>query len=142
MADEGAGASLTFGTAGITLDLVSIQSQGVDREALPNFHHGTTGGYKTYQPGDFTDPGALEISWLYDPNDLTTGSGAMLPIKTVAETVTLTYPVPAGDATGATEASSAFITNFSPPELSIDQMMIATATLKRSGVVTFTTSST
>lgn len=151
MADEGAGATLTFGTSGLSLDLVSIQASGVTRESIPTFHHGTsastvtgsgTGFYKTYQPGDFTDPGTIEISFLYNPNEKSTvtGYGWPIPIGS-AETITITYPVPSGDNNGATEASQGFVTDFSGPELAIDSVMTASATIKRSGVITFTTSS-
>ena len=133
MADDGAGATLTFATSTATFDITSVQGQGVSRESLPTFHHGTTGGYKTFMPADFKDPGTVTVSWLYDPNEQPT-------IGAAAETITITYPVPSGDVSGATEASSGFWSDWDAPEISIDQVMIATGTIKRSGVISYTTS--
>ena len=136
MADEGAGASLTFATTtNNAFEVTSIQAQGISRESLETTHHGTTGGHKTFQPGDFRDPGTIAVTVLYDPN------GPRPPVAAAAEVVTITYPVPSGDTSGATEASTAFVTDWDAPALEIDSIMEATMTLKRSGVITYTTSS-
>ncbi len=134
MADEGSGASITFGTSGTTINAISIQATGLAREALETTHLGTTGGYKTYIPADFKDPGEISVTFRYDPDTQ--------PPVTTAETITITYPVPAGKATGATEASSGFVSSWDAPTLENDSIMDATFTVKRTGVVSFVDSST
>ena len=133
MADEGSGASITFGTSGTTINATSIQASGVAREALETTHLGTTGGYKTFIPADLKDPGEIAVTFRYNPN-------VQPPIST-AETITITYPVPAGDSSGATEASSGFVSSWDPPACENDAVMDATFTVKRTGVITYTTSS-
>ena len=132
MADEGSGATLTFGTSGTSLDIVSIQAGGVTREALETSHLDTSTG-KTFQPGDLHDPGEISVTWRYNPN-------VRPPYTASAETITITYPVPAGGSSGATEASTGFITSWDAPTLENDTIMDATLTIKRSGVISFTTS--
>ena len=139
MADEGAGATLTFATTSggeNSFEITSIQAQGVSREALETTHHETAGGYKTYQPADFKDPGTIAVTYWHNPN------GPRPPITAAAQNITITYPVPVGEATGATEVSSAFVTDWDPPALEIDSVMEATMTIKRTGAITYTTSST
>ena len=134
MADEGSGASITFGTAGTTLKATSIQASGVSREALETTHLLTTGGYKTFIPADNKDPGEISVTWNYDPD--------VQPTFGAAETITITYPVPVGDATGATEVSSGFWTGFEPPASENDSIMSASGTIKRTGVILYTDAST
>jgi hypothetical protein len=131
MADDGAGATLTFGTSGTTLNKVSVQSQGYAREALETTHLATTGGYKTYIPADFKEPGTVSLSWLYDPD-------VQPPIEAATETITITHPVPTGAVAGATEVFSGFVTDWDPPELANDTVMTATLTIKKTGIPTFT----
>lgn len=137
MADEGAGASLTFATTTLnTFEVTNIQAQGISRESLETTHHGTTGGHKTYIPGDFRDPGTIAVTFWYDPN------GPRPPIGSAAENVTVTYPPPSGVNNGATEVATGFVTDWDAPALEIDSVMEATMTIKRSGVISYTTSST
>lgn len=131
MADEGAGATLTFGTSGVSLDLVSIQSAGWERTAIRTFHHGTTGGHKTYKPGDFAEPGTVNISWLYDP--------AVQPPTGAAETITIASPIPAGSTAADTEAFTGWVQSWDGPSMEIDSEMVATAVLKKSGPSTYST---
>lgn len=133
MADEGAGAVLVFGTSATVLNKVQIQSQGYSREALETTHHATTGGYKTFIPGDFVDPGTVTVTWRYDPD-------VQPPITAAVETITITYPIPAGSTAsgGATEAFSGFVQDWDAPNLEIDAIMDATLTIKKTGLPTFT----
>lgn len=135
MADEGSGASITFGTSGTTINAISIQGSGIAREALETTHLQTTGGYKTYIPADYKDPGEISVTFRYDPD-------TQPPIAAAAETITITYPVPVGENNGATEASSGFVTSFDGPTLENDTVMDATMTIKRTGPITFTDAST
>ena len=135
MADEGSGATITFGTSGTALQCISIQGSGIAREALETTHLATTGGYKTYLPADYKDPGEISCTFRYNPD-------TQPPVAAVAETITITYPVPTGKNNGATEASSGFVTTFDGPSLENDTIMDATCTIKRTGAVTFVDATT
>lgn len=135
MADEGAGASITFGTSGTTINAISIQATGIAREALETTHLQTTGGFKTFIPADYVDGGEVQVTFRYDPD-------TQPPYNAAAETITITYPVPASKNNGATEAATGFVSSFDPPTLSNDTVMDASMTIKRSGPVTFTAATT
>ena len=135
MADEGAGATLTFGTSGTSLDLLTIQGTGISREDIDITHHGTTSGYKEYQPADRVEGGEVPVTILYDPD-------VRPPFNAAKETITITYPIPSGKVGGATEAFSGYINNFDRASLEIDQRMEAGFTLKVAGAITFTNSTT
>lgn len=128
MADEGHGGSITFGTSGTTINARSIQRTGLTREAIGTTHLGTSGG-KTFQPGDTYDPGEVAVSFLWDPD-------TPMPYTAVAETITLTYPVPSGLTNGATEAASGFIINHDGGNMETDTEMLASITIKLSGAIT------
>lgn len=66
-AQEGTGATVTFGTSGVSLRATSIQSQGLAWEAIPTTHL-TTATAKTFIRGDLYDPGTINISFLCDPS--------------------------------------------------------------------------
>lgn len=134
MADEGSGASITFGTSGTTINATSIQATGVSREALETTHLGTTGGTKTYIPADLKDPGEISVTFRYDPDTQ--------PPIAAAETITITYPVPATKNNGATEASSGFVSSWDAPTLENDTVMDATFSIKRTGPITYVDATT
>jgi len=134
MADDGAGASITFGTSATTIAAIRIQEVGLTRAVLDQTHHGTTGGYKVFAPADFKDPGGLQVDFYYDPDTQ--------PPEGPAETVTVTYPVPTGKNNGATAATSAFVETWDGPPLEIDSVMQSTMTLKRSGPISRTDATT
>lgn len=133
MADEGSGATLTFGTSGTSLDLLTIQATGVARAAIETTKLSTTGG-KTFMPGDRYDPGQISCSFQYNPN-------VRPPYSNAAETITITYPVPAGLTNGATEASSGFVTQFDAGNCEGDTVMVGSVTIKRTGAVMYTNAS-
>ena len=132
MADTGHGATLAFATSGFTAQYLSLGGSSSGREAIDTTHLGTTTG-RTFQPGDVVDNGELEGELFYDPDE-------QPPFNSAAETVTLTYPLPSGGATAATEAFTGFITNWTKPTLSTDELMTSTITVKVSGDVTYTDS--
>lgn len=133
MADEGSGATLVFGTSGTALDIMTIQAAGVSRVSIETTKLSTTGA-KTYMPGDRHDPGEISVTFQHLPN-------IRPPYTNAAETVTITYPVPAGSTNGATEASSAFITQWDSGNCEGDSLMMGSLTLKRTGTITFTNAS-
>jgi hypothetical protein len=129
MADEGTGATLTFGTTGVTLDITSIASGGITREALETTNLGTTNA-KTFIPGDLYDPGEITVQFQTNPD-------TQPPFTNASETVTITYPVPTGSNNGATEASSAFVTSVDVSTCEVDSIMMGSCTIKRTGAITF-----
>ena len=132
MADTGHGATIAFATSGFTAQYTSIGGSESSRESLETTHLGTTTG-KTFVPGDLPDNGELECEFFYDPDE-------QPPFNSAAETITLTYPLPSGGSTAATEAFTGFITNWSRPEKVTDQLMKSTFTVKVSGDITYTDS--
>lgn len=132
MADTGHGATLAFATSGFTAQYRSLGGASTTREAIDTSHLGTTTG-RTFSPGDISDNGEIEGTLLYDPDE-------QPPFNAAAETVTLTYPIPSGGLTGATEAFTGFITNWTKPTLSTDELMESSITIKISGDVTYTDS--
>ena len=129
MADEGTGATLTFGTTGVSQDVTSISSGGITREALETTNLDTTNA-KTFIPGDLYDPGELTVQFQTDPD-------TQAPFSNVAETITITYPVPTGSNNGATEASSGFVTAYDVSTCEVDSIMMGSCTVKRTGAITF-----
>ncbi len=132
MADSGFGQSITF-ASGFFAEILSIQWSGISRDAIATTSSGTSGGSATFIPSDIEDYGEVQVELLFDPDDTP-------PIASAAESVTVTWPIPAGLTNGATWAFSGFMTSFevnSP----IDDRMTATATIKVSGIITFTDAS-
>ena len=129
--DIGTGVAIVFGTSGFTAHVMAVNGQAATRESINSSHHGTA-TWHTFIPGDLSDPGELSMEINFDPDD-------QPPINGAAETVTITFPLPAGGTTAATLASSAFVTGWewATP---FEDKMTATITLKLSGVSTWTAS--
>lgn len=100
-ADSSFGTTLTFGTTGYTCDLLDIVWDGITRDKLETSHMGLAApgagkfGNKTYIPGGLQDPGEIQVSCHYNPDDVA-------PIDSeVLETITVQFPPSGGDSTGA-----------------------------------------
>ena len=132
MADSGFGVTVTFSSTFLA-EITSLSWTGISRAAIDTTHSGTSSGAATFIPSDIEDYGELQVELLFKPNDTP-------PIASAAETVTVTFPVPTGSTNGATWAASGFLTGFEVG-VPIDDRMTATATIKFSGVVTFTDAS-
>jgi hypothetical protein len=129
--DIGTGASVTFGTSGFNAYVSNISGPNASRDPIETTHLLTTGG-KTFIPGDLYDPGEITLDIMFDPS-LTVPMFA----QEVLETITITYPVPAGLSTGATWACSGFVTGHSPTA-PLEDKMTASLTIKLSGNITKT----
>lgn len=132
MADDGSGATLALASSGWTGNIVGIRRTGMARPSIKTTHLGTSGA-DTFMPADNHDEGSLELDIQYDPNNPP-------PLTAVAEAVTLTYPIPAGQSNGATDIGSAFITD-EDRTIAIGELMQGTFTLKWAGSVAQTDSS-
>lgn len=129
VADNGTGASITFGTSGISLRVNSIDWDGIERVSIDTTHLGTTTA-RTFIPGDLYDPGMLNVEVQFDPS-------TALPMLLVAETITLSFPIPAGSSTHPTWAASGFITKYKPG-VKLEALMTGTLEIKFSGQITVT----
>ena len=121
--DIGTGTTVTFGTSAFTADVLSVNWDGISREAIQTSHMGTTLDH-TFMPTDLVDNGeiSLEIAFV----------GALNPpimTNAAAETVTIVW------AGSGTWAASAFATSFSIGA-PLEDKMTATLTLKVTGAVT------
>jgi len=134
--DIGTGSSFVFGTVAVALTFTSIEASGVTRESIDVSDLSITGA-KTFIPAKLYDAGELTFEGLLDP-DL--GDALVTKVGAVAETLTVTFPVPSGLTNGATFASSGFMTSFewgAPME----EEMTFSMTLKLTAAITWTDAS-
>jgi hypothetical protein len=129
--DEGHGATLSLGTH--TWDtaalLTSIQFSAISRAPLETSHLATTNA-KTFMPEDLPDYGTLTVEFYH--------IDAIAPPYAAAETITVTYPIGAGQSVAATIACSGFLTDYTPGGAENGVIMKGTAVWKLTGVMTFT----
>lgn len=130
MADVGTGAVFTFVTTALSLDLTSIEWGGISREPIDVTHLGSTPA-KEFIPGDLYDAGEITIEGLLDPND-----GDAVPISGAAETMRITFPIPAGGVGGAVWEASGFITEYEVG-VPMEEEMTFSATIKLTGAISF-----
>jgi len=133
--DVGTGATFVFGTVAVALEITSIETSGVSREAIDVTTLATTGG-RTFIPGDLYDPGEIALEGFLDPN---LGDALITKIGAVKETCTITFPIPAGGASGATFVASGFLTEFDT-STPLEEEMTFSATIKLSDDITWTDS--
>lgn len=107
MADIGTGSSLAFGTTPITVEYTSIEVSGMARESIDVSHLGTT-DYKIFIPSKLRDGGEITCEGLLDPDQ---GDALLTKLGASAETITFTFPTPAGGAAGATLVVNGFMTS-------------------------------
>lgn len=100
MADIGTGITIGF-SGGFTAEILKISSSGVEVPVIDTSHHGTTGS-RTKMVADLIDEGDIDVELQFDPDTLP-------PLK-ITQTVTITFPVPAGLTNGATLVGSGAIT--------------------------------
>lgn len=125
MADTGNQATIVFATSGFTANYHMIGSTEQERGKIKDSHLGTV-DYHTYIPGDLIEPGEMECELEFNPDD-------EAPIDAPAETITITYPVPAGMVNGATLAGSGFLTKRSTPDLKNGELMLGKFTVAWDG---------
>lgn len=131
VADVGTGATLTFGTSSYATQILSVSYGGFEVPVVDTTYMGTT-GYRTYIFGDLKEGGELTVSINYGPDE-------PIPAGT-KETVTLTFPIPAGLTNGATMAFSGGIRG-GGFDLPLEDKMTGQFTIKVMDDVTFTDAS-
>jgi len=127
----GTGTTVTFGTSSYPCNIRSISHSGLSRAAVSSTHLGTTVAM-TKILGKLYDPGTIELEIFHSPNDPP-------PLTAVAETVTITTPIPTGGTTAATVAASMGCTGASV-SYPLEDAMVSTITLTVLGTITFTDS--
>ena len=120
----GNGTTFSLSTTTFTADVISIDGNEPTIEALDKSHLGTTGNMSKC-PGDLIDQGSVTIEFFFDPDEI--------PAIGVVETGTITFPVPAGKATGAILAGTGFITSFKWGPAENNTLMRGTLTFEYDG---------
>lgn len=132
MADTGFGASITFQT-GFFAKFRVIEELGSTREAIETTHNASTNGWATFIPSDIKKMKRCRVQMLFNPD-------ATPPIDQAAETITITFPVPAGSSNGATLQCSGFMTD-AGARIPYDDLMTQDVELQLSGEPTWTDAS-
>lgn len=99
------GATIALGTSSWTAGVLGISVDGQER-AVKSVTNLSTTGYMQFKPGSLVNPGTLPVRFQFDPD-------TPPPITAVAETITLTFPTPAGGISGATLIGTGFIASWS-----------------------------
>jgi hypothetical protein len=135
MAATGNSSTIVFGTSGFVAHYHTIGGSEQARKKIITSHLGTT-NYDTHIPGDLVDPGEVNCQFEYDPD-------ANPPILAAPESITITFPIPAGRTHGATLAGTGFIMKRKSAELKNGELMVGTFTVAWDGGTgpTFTASS-
>jgi len=127
MADTGNTATIVFGTSGFTANYTRIGSTSQERESLEVTTIATT-GEKLYQPNDLIEPGEFSCEFHWDQS-----ASTFPPISAVAETITVTYPLKAGESTAATLAGTGYLKSSSGPDLVNGEIMSGEFTVQWDG---------
>lgn len=124
MADVGTGASIAFATSSYAAEVTAISLSGQSRDPYETTNLATTGG-KTFAPGNLVMDGDIEIEFALDPDKTP-------PIDQAAESITITFPLPAGGISAATLIGTGFMTNYSI-QMGLEEKMTGSATIRWDG---------
>jgi hypothetical protein len=133
-AAEGVGLTITFGTSSFSANIIEVSGSGnFQRAKIDATHLGSSTAMQyilasLYDPGDVT----LKIQWNGDQVPPTDG---------VAETITITPPLPSGQSTAGTLVFSAGVTGFPFSVPRAGELMTADVQLGILGAITITPSS-
>lgn len=126
MADVGTQTTVTFGTSSFSAQITAVNGQAFERAVLDASHMGlAANAYRLKVPGDLIDAGGFTASILFDPN-------SQPPINAAPETITVTFPIPAGGSSGATLAGTGFVSSWTWTA-PLDELMSAEMTIVWSG---------
>jgi hypothetical protein len=151
MGQIGHGTTVSFEKSSFSATLRSLTGPSISITPVDASHMGST--YRTMQfvPG-MMDPGEVTMELIFDPDELSSSGHEPFSEKYMTsgwdidaaseevEALTITWPVPAGDSSGATWVADGFISGFEPTA-PIDDLMTATVTFKISGDITYTAAS-
>lgn len=124
MADVGTATTIVFGTSAFTAAVVSLNGSDITREDVDVTNMAST-SYMEFQPAELADGGTIEMEIHFDPD-------AQPPILGAAETITITFPIPAGGISGATFIFTGYVNSWSW-EAPLEEVMTAEITIKVDG---------
>lgn len=124
MADVGTGTTVAFGTSSFTAEVLSVNGNDISREDIETTHMGTT-NYRTFMPSDLVDGGSVDMEIAFDPD-------SQPPFTAAAETITITFPLPAGQSTPADVEFSGYVSSWSWSD-PLEERMTADITIKVDG---------
>ena len=133
----GTGTGITFATSGFDAQLLSVEWSGISREVVDTTFLTVTDpgagkiGNRTYKTAIAVDPGTLECEFHFDPDNSP-------PIGGNPETITITFPLVSGDASAANWSAQGVMTEYNVTGISLDEKMVARATIKLTGAITIT----
>ena len=128
---EGHGTTIGFGTSTVTFNVIDMQLPDKTRAAIETTHLGTSNA-RTHMPETLYDGGEFSMTVEYDKADL-----YELP-SNAEETVTITFPLEAGDSTSTTVVFTGFCTSESGPSVTTGERMTGSITIKVDGEITVT----
>lgn len=104
--------STTFalGTSSFTAQVASMTPPEFARNKLTKTLLNSA-DFREYLPGKLQEPGEIEMTVYFDPDDIP-------PNTAVAETVTITFPIPSGGIAGATLVGTGFLISWQIDEMS------------------------
>lgn len=103
MADTPIGTTVVWATSAFAAEITEMSIEGMERTAISVSHYGST-NWMEYIAAKLKDTPELNMTINFDTDNLP------LPVETVAEVVTVTWPVPPGGSTAATLIGTAFTT--------------------------------
>ena len=125
--DTGRGATLTLATTGAVGDVQSMTLPEWAVEDIETSHLGTT-NFKTFIPGDLSDPGEIQATLVFD------ATVAVPSVGSAAQTVTVTWPSGGGGTNLATLIGTGYVKGYSYPEMALETLQTATITVKFNGL--------
>ena len=126
--DIATGTTVNFATSGFTGHLLDVSWDGIERVSVDTSHLGTV-DFRTFIPGELTDPGELSLELAFDPDDTPPFNGA-------AEVITVTFPLFALTTPADWEANG-FMRTFSLGA-PLEEKMTATTAIKMSAAIAIT----
>lgn len=129
--DVGTGTTITHGTTSYAAKVTGVSGE-ISRTIVNTTDMSTTGAM-TKRIGDLYDPGTVTIQTILDPDEEAPYTGA-------EETITVTFPVAAGNSAGATCAGTGAVSNFTWGS-QVEDLMTASYTVTYLDDVTWTNGS-
>ncbi len=125
MADVGTATTIAFATSSFSAQVMSLNGSDIAREDVDITHLGST-AYMEFQPAELADGGTIDMEIHFDPDE-------QPPILGSAETITITFPLPAGQGTAATFVFTGYVNSWSW-EVPLEEVMTAEITIKVDGL--------